>query len=143
MHSTHKNGKVAEFLAAAFFAERGYEIWLPTMTQSRADLVVYKGGIFQTVQVKTACWQRSRIRVNEYLCCTLSKRGKRYASTDFDLLFAIDDAKRIWIVPHTAIAGLGYVCFDSRGPTTQQGYQKQQGCRNKSYNPAEWRADLP
>ncbi len=110
-------GSAAELYVAARMVEKGYTVLWPLMTQSRYDIVIEKGGVFQTIQVKKATASKTGEFV--YLQARLSTRNKgsrpKYESGEFDL-FAFTDMERIWLAPFSELEGCTSVCLGSTNP---------------------------
>lgn len=96
----------AELLVASHFAGHGYRIALPT-APCRYDFIVDSGFLYR-VQVKTLSWRLPRHRTlgkGDRACFQTSLQighGVRkdvYATADFDLLVAVCDASRIYVLP--------------------------------------------
>ena len=123
-------GLSTELYAASYFADLGYKIYWHMETQSRADFVIEKDGVFQKIQVKKATW--SQTGPYKYLQCRLKSRNKCrewYSEGDYDLLVIVDKP-RIWIAPFSEVNELVSVCFDG----TKPGYKT----RSKLYDPDKW-----
>ena len=117
MAKTHNHyaGASAEYLTAAWFLDRGYQVWWPSVQQDTTDFIVTKDGQHQRVQVKKATWVRGRrpSSPNEYLQVhTIGDRA--YAKEDFDILIAVD-APRLWMIPFADIKGRQTLKLDKRG----------------------------
>lgn len=54
MKQEHLIGAAAELYVASRLVALGYAVYYPLVTQSKADIVIEKGGVFQKVQVKKA-----------------------------------------------------------------------------------------
>ncbi len=100
MHPTHRRGASTEYKAAAYFAERGWEVFWPPSGSSPCDFIISRQSETQKVQVKTATiWTRSgstytRVRLG----------GKvLYKPGDFDLLVAWAPTDRLWVIPFEAL----------------------------------------
>lgn len=125
------NGAAAELFVASFFADRGYNILWPLLTQSRYDIVLEKDGKFDRVQVKKATW--SKAGKFSYLQTRISGKNKQsnrpYKEGDVDT-FAFSDMKDIWVVPASEIIGKTSICLGSDNPK----YKIQ-----AKYDPIKWK----
>lgn len=97
MSSQHYTGVASELKTAAAFTERGYQVYFPAMTQSKADFVAEVEGKLVKVQVKTAC--RFNPKYPHLIQIRLGGCGRtRYATGDFDLLAVVFES-RLWVIP--------------------------------------------
>lgn len=81
----------------------GYSIYYPLMTQSKADLVVERDGVFQKVQVKKAT--KGEVNGNPFIQIRLGGCGRStYKEGDFDLLAMVYE-ERLWLLPWELVAG--------------------------------------
>jgi len=119
----HYTGAASEALAAAHYLGRGEDVFLPFMTQSRADILILRDGEPVKVQVKTATWGGNGTGPNQYLQVRLANRtagaGLLYKEGDFDLLFIIDPEGRKWEIPWNELPATKSLCLDRRGLTVR------------------------
>jgi hypothetical protein len=120
---TSIRGVVAEYRAAIILATRGYEVHWPLDPISTYDLLVGKDGVYRKVQVKKATVVSGRMRVK--VC---APRNTKYKPGDFDLLLAVADDERSWLIPYTACHDRTYLSLD---PQSQRGIKKP-------YDPTLW-----
>ena len=129
----HLNGAVSELKAMEYYLSKGYEIFTPLLSQSRADFIAASCDDCKKVQVKTATW--SRAGNHKYLQVRLTDRTgikRMYEDGDFDEM-AIIDENDIWIAPWKDIKGLTSLCLDG----TKPGYKSQ----SELYNPDSWKQE--
>lgn len=124
----HQNGQQAELLVAARFAQHGFIVSKPWLTQCAYDLVVDGGGTLRTVQVKRATWSKSG--PHSYLQARLD-RGKKRLDSKVDL-FAFTDGTDVWCAYASELRGMTSVCLSSTNPDYR-------AYTNKKYKPDEWR----
>ncbi len=125
MDSKHIKGAASELKAQLWFLENGYQVFLPAIQQSIADLVVYKDGVFSKVQVKTAYTMDSGdynyllVRLGR---STHTREGPKTRDYDpnepddcFDILFVVY-GDQYWLVPADDIPeGKMTVYFNGKG----------------------------
>lgn len=133
MHANFAIGLAAELRVAAWYVDKGYEIFWPATTQSRCDFVAYHPAekLFRRVQVKKATW--SKTGNYSYLQCRLENRNqyaRRYEPGDFHEIAFTDDDNRIWIATFEQVDGLVSVCLDG----TRPGYTS----KSEKYDPSKW-----
>lgn len=94
----HTTGVTSELFVAYKLAQRGYKIYFPFLTQSKADLIIEDTkGNFTKVQVKTAT--KSSAKENEFIQIRLGGCGRtEYKEGDFDFL-AMVYGERWWLLP--------------------------------------------
>lgn len=100
MHSRHTSGLVGELKAATYFAENGYEIYWPALTQSTVDFVAIKNTDIKRVQVKNAYWME-RPSGARYVQATIRKGSggsKTYTELDCDLIVIVHEDS-LWVFP--------------------------------------------
>lgn len=100
MHTRHNNGLVGELKAATYFAEQGYEIYWPALTQSAVDFIAVKGSETLKIQVKNAYWM-SRPSGARYLQVTTRKGvggSRTYSELDCDYVVCVHE-ESIWAFP--------------------------------------------
>ena len=109
MNTTDK-GTVLELYVMTILFEIGYQMAMPFGTQSGWDLLCWKDGKFQRIQVKTA---RIRGKNKDRVCVdflrskdrTKNKKTeewsyKGYSPKEVDYIFAVEKtSKKIWILP--------------------------------------------
>lgn len=109
-----QSGVSSELFVAHRFAELGYSVLWPLLTQSRYDLVIEKDGVFSKVQVKKATW--SSAGKYSYLQVRISGKNKLtntpYKDSDVDV-FVFTDNKQIWVAPFKEVGHLTSVCLGS------------------------------
>lgn len=98
---SHKTGVISELMVCQKLVERGCEIFLPIMTQSKADLIFYDQDSCNRVQVKTL----SAIKSGPYTYLQVRLRGgssskwqRNYKEDDFEYLILVYQG-RIWMIP--------------------------------------------
>lgn len=100
MHSRHSSGLVGELKAATWFAEQGYEIYWPSLTQSAVDFIAAKGKEILRVQAKNAYWMQ-RPSGARYVQVTIRKGSggfKTYTEEDCDIIAVVHE-ESLWIFP--------------------------------------------
>lgn len=93
-----------EVRAQLWFMERGYDVFTPTHSATRADFIVTKGSETLRVQVKTAQYN------GPYIQSRLDIRGTKYTSDEVDVIFFILDHRK-WLVPIQLVEGKPSVCL--------------------------------
>lgn len=119
MDMTHLEGAAAEFVAAAFFLRRGYDVLWPSSGAARYDFALEMNGEVTKVQVKkVSVSSTAKKRVK----CTPDGGRKRrvYASGDFDVLVAVD-GNDLWIIPYKDIADRGMLPLATDDKWAQKG----------------------
>lgn len=135
-HTNHFIGARNELIVAEYFMSKEWEVFFPILTQSRADLVICKGGSCKRVQVKTI----THVRVGQWIYkqCRLSTSNKRqdklYSTGDFDWLVFVDNHENtLYCAPYGDVEGLTSVCFGNDNPDPKQ--------TKKSYDVSKWKIE--
>lgn len=89
---THSKGLANELKAAHHFAEQGWEVYFPLLTQSPHDLIVMRDQEIHPIQVKTAHW----ITVDDYRY--LQVRLRKFRPVPQSWLIAVYE-KMMWNIP--------------------------------------------
>ncbi len=86
-------------MAAAYFAEQGWEVYWSPNNNGPADFLITRGAVTQRVQVKTASlWTKGlKVYTRAKLC---KSNGDLYETDDYDILAAVAADGRMWIIPH-------------------------------------------
>lgn len=94
----HNTGVTSELFVAYKLSSKGFKVYFPFMTQSKADIVVEdKLGNFIKIQVKTAT--KSSANGNYFVQVRLGGCGRTmYTEGDFDYLAMVYE-NRIWMLP--------------------------------------------
>lgn len=99
-------------LVAYRFAEAGYTVYYPMLTQSADDLVVCKDGKFQKVQVKTAT--KFTFDNKTYNQVRLGGPGRsQYVDGDFDTLAVVID-ETVMLFPWEQVKGKASMCVGNK-----------------------------
>lgn len=124
MSETSIRGAITEHQAAIILASRGYDVHWPFDPIATYDLLVGKDGVYRKIQVKGAHWQENSLRVG-----VRAGRGLPYQPGDFDLLMAVADDGRAWLIPYTACHDRQSLSLDTKlGKSTKA----------KPYDPSLW-----
>lgn len=109
-----KRGEWAESVFAARAAENGLTVSKPSGDSETFDCVVGTTGKFVSVQVK--CTIARQAQAKGYIC-NLKTNNVKYEAGSFDFLAGYAILEDTWyIVPETAIRGLGSICLCSTMP---------------------------
>ena len=130
----HMTGTVSELKAATYFVEQGWEVFMPILTQSKADFLILKEGTVKKVQVKTAT--KFNCRGHEYLQVRIQgRRGigfapREYTLEDVDLIVVIYE-NHIWSIPYELILGnssfvMGSIVDGELRPRTGRGFNSEE-----------------
>ena len=95
----HCTGAASELIAAAWYIERGYQVFIPIVQQGSVDFVVEEDEKLLRVQVKTAYY--NKCDKYKYLQCRIipTNRNKIYKPHElYDLLFIVHQG-HMWIIP--------------------------------------------
>jgi hypothetical protein len=123
---TSIRGVVAEYSAAILLATNGYDVHWPMDPISTYDLLVGKNEKYRKIQVKRAYWNsRGSLAVS-----TRAGRGLPYQPGDFDMLLAMAEDGRAWLIPYPACHNRKCLYLDTKTPTTRG--------RKKAYDPDLW-----
>lgn len=104
----------AEMLVAHAFAQQGYTVAIP-LVQCSYDLLVDSGSAIWRVQVKLARFKRARIRPRgkgsrAHYAVDLYRGSPRRTTfigvTEFDILCAVCERDRIYVIPTTALVSV-------------------------------------
>lgn len=100
----HQTGVTSELYVAYKLSEKGFKVYFPFMTQSKADLIAEDTfGNLIKIQVKTAT--KSSAKGNEFIQIRLGGCGRtKYIEGDFDIL-AMTYQGRIWMLPWEIVKG--------------------------------------
>lgn len=137
MNERHLSGQWAEFMAAAYYAKKGYAIVWPSAAQSRYDFIADRDGILTRVQVKKAYWNKSGNW--EYLQARLGSdtragqfpnKADRYTSDCCEVIALVDDDCNIWLAPIEDVQGTTNLCIRSNCPKPSK--------TRKPYDPDKW-----
>lgn len=108
--NTSDKGKLLELKVLTILFEKGYEVAIPFGTQAHWDLLCWKDGIFQRIQVKTAKLRgihKDRVYV-DFLRSkdrTENQKGKKwtykgYSKDEVDYVVAVlPDKYFMWLIP--------------------------------------------
>jgi hypothetical protein len=136
--ASHVRGARNELLVADYFLSLGWEVYLPLLTQSRADLIISKGRRCRKVQVKTV----THVRTGKYtygqarLSSSNERQDKSYKVGDFDLIVFVDNKSNcLYIATFDEVSGLVSICFgsDNENPRKE---------REKLYDVSKWKREL-
>lgn len=133
MIPSHQTGTLCELKAAAYYVERGYDVFFPITINPKCDFVASKAKKILKVQVKKASWSKSG--KFKYLQVRLigKKEGdfqKIYKLEDFDVLIVID-GPNLWEIPVEDVIGRTSLCLASNNPNPRKN-------TGKSYDPSKW-----
>jgi len=121
-----QTGNISELKAQVYYAELGYDVFIPISCHSRADFIAVDRdtNALLRVQVKT-------VQTNgEYLQSRITVRDKPYTKEDIDL-FIFVYADKMWEVPVDCVEGLTSVNF---GRVDEQALNN----RTKRFDPSEY-----
>lgn len=97
--TTNKDkGRAGMSMAIAYFGSNGYTVSIPLSDTQWYDLVIEKGGEFQTVQCKATCNEDNTI----FLRSMGGSKGKEYDNVldhPIDLLFCLDKNQQLYLIP--------------------------------------------
>ena len=104
-----QQGDLGELSALAWLTEHGYDVYLPFGHSPDVDMVAWRDGRFEAVQVKTSrCFIRGRWQLS------VATRGgnqswngtvKHFSPDRCDALFALVADGRRWFIPATVVEG--------------------------------------
>tara|TARA_R100000808_G_C2140275_1_gene148078 strand:- start:498 stop:881 length:384 start_codon:yes stop_codon:yes gene_type:complete len=117
MHPNTRTGSANEYRAAAYFAEKGWEVFWPPTGKSPCDFVVVRNEETKRIQVKTASnWSQGN---SDYIRVQLPQT---YQPGDFDLLVAVAKEGRMWIIPQDKLPQTASLYLEKEG-----GYDRDYG----------------
>lgn len=97
--TTNKDkGRAGMSMAIAYFGSNGYTVSIPLSDTQWYDLVIEKGGKFQTVQCKATCNEDNTI----FLRSMGGSKGTEYDNVldhPVDLLFCLDKNQQLYLIP--------------------------------------------
>ncbi|WP_025886472.1 group I intron-associated PD-(D/E)XK endonuclease [Asaia prunellae] len=108
----HYRGSASEHIAAALFLRRGLEVFWPAVQQSWTDFVVFEGGSFKRVQVKTATWNMGSPPYRYLQCRVRGTNSDGYS--EYDTLVVVGE-EDVWEIPKSRISSSN-LCLKSDGP---------------------------
>lgn len=108
----HSKGAANEHIAAAWYLQRGCQVYWPAVPSGPVDFVVGIEGKLVSVQVKSATWNANYNQ--RYLQCRACKTGTRPQDL-YDVLVVVGDGD-IWQIPASAITSPGGVVLRSTNP---------------------------
>jgi len=127
----HLTGLSSELYVASYFAEQGYEVHWPLLTQSRADFVIEKDNVFQKVQIKTASWIKSgKYKYLQARLKSSNKYPRLYREDEVDFVVFKNNTD-LWLAPFKDIEGLTSVCLAGTNPNYKN--------TSSLYDPQDWR----
>ena len=134
MQLKHQNGFLAELKAATYYAEQGYEIYWPAVTQSSCDFIAVREGKIDRVQVKKAYWF-TKPTGTSYLQVTTRKGSgnsgySTYTSNDCDSVCIVFE-EQLWIIPVEYLEGIQNIILEKGQDIRKRG--------SKVYNIEEWK----
>ena len=125
----HFTGAANELRAASLYIDMGYEVFIPVMTQSKADFIALRGSEVVKVQVKTASEITSDNK--QYLQIRLQGRSstgggtREYVDGDIDVVVAIHRLG-VWALPWDSVRGKKSLTFgrlvDGKVISRQKGF---------------------
>jgi hypothetical protein len=128
----HITGYLSELTAQRHFVTQGWEIFIPTFTQTSCDFVAVKKEMTLRIQVKTAYWF-TRPSGARYLQCTVRKGASashsRYTKEDCDVIVIVF-GDRIWKIPIEELPDTTNIILQKDVKHERRNY--------KQYNPDAW-----
>lgn len=129
-HKKNHEGNSAELLVAAYLTKLGNQVFFPSMSQSRADLIYVNYLEPVKVQVKTATksvnghqkWVYEQTRISR-------EAGPGYKIDEIDEFWIV--GTHLWCFPGDLIAGRKTLLLGSNNP-------KPYRARSTDYNPNEF-----
>ncbi|RUW57147.1 group I intron-associated PD-(D/E)XK endonuclease [Mesorhizobium sp. M8A.F.Ca.ET.021.01.1.1] len=113
----HRVGAAAEQLVAAHLLGKGHDVFMPTITQSRVDLIYTAGAESRRAQVKVGT--RFKTRGKEYENVKLRVSGlnqnggsRPYAPGEIDELWVL--GTHLWCIPARVIIGRSMISLTSK-----------------------------
>ena len=104
----HYTGAAAEMAVASHYLENGWDVFLPVITQAKADMVISKGGETYKLQVKKLTENPSSGHI--YLQTRLQGKQGKYSKRDYeeeDFQYLVCYHKgSIWEIPYPLVSDL-------------------------------------